>query len=164
MNIAFTQILTNPQLVGLALVTLLNLALGVYVFLKNRTETMNQIFLVLTVSIALWSVAIFLTIFYYSDVYIYDLSDKLAYVGGLLISLSFYLFAASYPYKSRLFSSKLIITFILITLIFSYVAFFTNLFVIAAYVRDGLAIINHNLITYTFYSIVIIVFFILSMF
>jgi hypothetical protein len=153
----------NPQLVGLMLVLFVNVILGLYIFFKNTKNAMNRIFLLLTFSIALWSFATFLTILYYSNIFIYDLADKSTYLFGLFIALSFYLFAISYPYKSRSFSSGFILFFMVMTILFTYVAFFTNLFVINAYSENGFTFINHNFFTYILYSGVIFIPFILGM-
>ncbi len=151
------QIASNPELLGLLIVTVLNASLGFYVFFKDPTSPVSRIFLFLSTSIAAWCLVTFSTIYFYTDTFWYNLTDKLSYVVGLLIALSFYLFTVSYPYKSRSYSSKLIITFSLLTVIFSYLAFSTDLFVAQTFVRAGEIIIIHNPITYSLYSLLIVI-------
>ncbi|MFH0874077.1 MAG: histidine kinase N-terminal 7TM domain-containing protein [Candidatus Komeilibacteria bacterium] len=158
-----SKILADPQLLGLAIVTLLNLALGLYVFLKDFRNVLNKIFLFLAISIVAWCIAIFCTIYFYEDVFLYDLSDKFTYIAGLLIAIGFYLFSIYYGYKNHKISSLIVIGYILFFAIFSYLALFSHLFVINTAKEGLITVIYRNQMSYAIYSLALISLFILGL-
>lgn len=157
------QIIENPQLVALALVSVLNLSLGVFVFCKNPRNTLNRIFLFLSASIVIWSLGTFFAIYFYDNVYLYDLSDKFTYIAGLLIAVSFYMFGIYYPYKSRGISSLVISGYTVFFVVFTYIALFTNWFVTDVFKEGTVTTIHHSASTYAVYSFVIVTLFIFGL-
>ncbi len=150
------------QLIGLALATILNLTLGLFVFFRNPKDLIYKIFLALAVSLAIWCASIFFDLYFYNIPDLLNFFDRLPFISGLLIALFFYLFAFLYPYKSSSIFKSAILIYSGVILVFTYIIF-SSLFFIENTQNFNLPLRAPNPATYIIYSVVLVTPFILGL-
>lgn len=153
----------DSQLAALGLVTLLNLSLGFFVFLKNYKSPLNRIFFFLTLAISAWCLATFFNTLFYNNLPLFDFFERTTFISGMFIALMFYLFAANYPYEGAKNSQRFTWIYSGLILLASILTFFTNYFVEYTDSIDGVTTTHHNGVIYIVYAIILGIPFILGL-
>jgi two-component system, NtrC family, sensor kinase len=111
-------------IISCAITATLSILLGIFVFSKNRSSIVNKAFLLLSLSISLWSWPLFGRGLVSEKTTALFLV-RLSYVGAIFIPSTFFHFVSS---LSRLGKNKLIIFFYMVSFAFLFLVF-TSLFI-----------------------------------
>ena len=117
----------SPFDIGLILILVMNLSLGIFVYLKNRKDIVNKTFLGITLSVGAWLSGILVII--KMDPAFSLFGGRLAFTGASLIPVFSLLFSFHFPKPDKIIPRFLLITIFVIGFAFSFVSLFTPLLV-----------------------------------
>jgi len=110
--------------ISISIVTLINLSLGFLVFLKNRKDPVNQSFLNIILTAALWAFGIL--VFTESKEFLRSLIGlRVAFVGASLIPVSLLIFSLIFPKKLKSVSQKKYFIVLLPPVFFALISLFS---------------------------------------
>lgn len=138
-------------------ISIINLFLGLSVYLNDRRATLNRLFLLFIISVTIWSSTNFLEEITNNKTLI-SILWRIDFGSALLVGLSFLFFSYYFPFKNRKSSRKLLAAISIIVFLTIIVSISTNLVVKEIqYYSNGIKFINGEL--FIFYEFIIFILF-----
>ena len=147
----------------LHLVAAANLSLGFFIFFRDRNSKVHRWYLGLAVAITAWSLTLAYAFYFGGNIYSH-FSQKIGCITGFFIALFFLLFAREFLYPVKFISNFFIITYLIIIGFFVYLVFFTQLFVLDTFMKEGIIYTTFDSFWYIIWATMLSIPFIVGLF